>query len=186
VADPSHVDCTSSFSLGFQARENQRVQSMGQGSDTRAVLFLSYTTKSCKISSFITKNKDFYDKILQNTYLYRPESDAICLCEQCKVHQKSDRNSLTTKQWMTHDWWRHAVLAFDFILMTQRNVLHFMWIFNHHSMTWPLLYIYGHTFLHTCLLCLCTIKCKPVQVLQAQLLTIGDWRPMKQRRYFTK
>jgi hypothetical protein len=41
---------------GFQAGENQRAQSAG-----------SYATKPCKISSFITENKDFYDKILQNT-----------------------------------------------------------------------------------------------------------------------
>jgi hypothetical protein len=91
VADPSHAECTSWFSLakkpeitgrGLSGQRDQRVQSAGWGSDTRVVLFLSYTTKPHKISSFITKNKDFYDKILQNTCLGQ---NPMQLCEQCQV-----------------------------------------------------------------------------------------------------
>jgi hypothetical protein len=75
---------------------SHRVQSTEWGSDTRAVLFLSFTTKPCKISSFITKNKDFYDKIrqIQNTCLGQNPM-WFALCEQCQVHQNSDRNSET-------------------------------------------------------------------------------------------
>jgi hypothetical protein len=69
----------------FQAGEHQRVKSLGQGSDTRAALFLSCTTKPRNISSFITKNKDLYDmydKILQNTCLGQ-NLMRFALCEQC-------------------------------------------------------------------------------------------------------
>jgi hypothetical protein len=70
VADLSHADCTSWF-----CRENHRVQSVERGSDT----------KPRKISCFITKNKDFYDKILDVTShracLWRHSYDATpCYC----------------------------------------------------------------------------------------------------------
>jgi hypothetical protein len=45
--------------------------------------------KPRKISSFITENKDFYDKILQNTRLGQNPMQ-FALCEQCQVHQNNE------------------------------------------------------------------------------------------------
>jgi hypothetical protein len=93
---------------GFQAGENQQVQSAGRGSDMRAVLFLSYTTKPCK-------NKQFY-----RIFMIKYFKILVWARIRCDLHcvNSVHRNSVTSQnnEWHTTDdvtscracQWRHS------------------------------------------------------------------------------